>query len=102
MKVNSELVTAENYLDSQLPDGEEFTYAVTAVIKDRGESAASNKVVVKKYTGIDGTEVNRTVVSVDYYDTLGRKVVEPVAGTVVVERTVFDDGSSTTVKKIVK
>ncbi len=102
VKVNSELVTAENYVDSQLPDGEEFTYAVTAVIKDRGESAASNKVVVKKYTGIDGTEVNRTVVSVDYYDTLGRKVVEPVAGTVVVERTVFDDGSSTTVKKIVK
>lgn len=102
VKVNSELVTDVNYVDSQLPEGEEFTYAVTAVIKDRGESAASNKVVIKKYTGIDGTEVNRTVVSVDYYDTLGRKVVEPAAGSVVVVRTVFDDGSSTTVKKIVK
>lgn len=101
-KINNELVTTESYVDSPQPYGEDFTYAVTAVIKDRGESAASNKFVVKEYTGIDGNEVCRTVVSVDYYDIMGCKVIQPTAGSVVVERIVYNDGSSTTMKKIVK
>ncbi len=102
VKINTDLVSTTSFTDSQLPSGDEFTYVVTAVIKNRGESAASNKAVVKRVTGIDGTESYRTVVSVDYYDTLGRKVTEPAAGTVVVERTVYDDGTSATTKKIVK
>lgn len=102
VKINDEVVTTNSYVDSNLGNAEEYTYCVTALIKDRGESAGSNKVTVKNTTGIDGTEVNRAVVSVDYYDTLGRKVVEPAAGQVVIERTTYDDGTQQTVKTIVK
>lgn len=53
VKINTELVEDTKYLDTNVTDGSEYTYVVTAVYTGKGESAASNEAVII-FSGVDG------------------------------------------------
>ncbi len=63
--VNSELVTENEYADTETEEGQDYTYAVTAVW-DKGESALSNTVVVKAKASIEcATGTTLTITATD-------------------------------------
>lgn len=47
VKINDELVEETTYVDTTADENETYTYVVTVVYTDKGESAASNEVTVK-------------------------------------------------------
>lgn len=51
-KINATPVTETSYLDNTVVYGETYTYVVTVVYKQRGESGASNEATIKQ-TGLD-------------------------------------------------
>lgn len=64
VKINNELVTDTEYVDTNVTEGEQYTYVVTTVYADnRGESAGSNEAVITS-TGGSGVNVLNGAVSV--------------------------------------
>lgn len=53
-KINTEIVTECVYVDYSLTGGQSYTYAVTAVYKDRGESSGSNETNITTEADPDG------------------------------------------------
>lgn len=53
VRINEALVEETEFVDNNVAEGEEYTYVVTVVYKERGESAASDEVVIR-YSGVDG------------------------------------------------
>lgn len=54
VKINTEVVEDTEYVDSNVVDGETYTYVVTAVYEEKGESAASNEaVILVQNSGVD-------------------------------------------------
>lgn len=66
VKINTELVEETEFLDTNVEDGKQYTYIVTAVYEDRGESALSNEAVVTfKTVGIADVAEGKVVVKVE-------------------------------------
>lgn len=101
-KINDAVVAGTEYTDNAVDTSVEHTYVVTAIYQKQGESRASNKVVVKGTSGIGDIEADRVVVSQEFFDTLGRKIAQPEAGTIVVVKKIYDDGTTSIAKEIVK
>lgn len=51
VKINDALIEDTEFVDTHVASGEEYTYVVTAVFTDKGESGPSNEVVIKN-TGV--------------------------------------------------
>lgn len=76
--------------------------AITVKTSD-GKYVRTFPVTVNKVTGVDQSGIDGpAVVSRTYYDMQGVELVNPVAGTMVIIRTVYADGTSTTVKAVAR
>lgn len=66
VKINDALVEEAEYLDTNVVEGEEYTYVVTAVYTTYGESAISNEVTITcTISGVNGIADGAVAVSVD-------------------------------------
>ena len=78
------------------------TFGVQSVYNYNGMETRSEIVTldVEEFMGVEDVEAAK-VASVRYYDLTGREVVNPAAG-IVIKRTVFTDGSASSVKTIIR
>lgn len=117
VKINDALVGDNEYLDTNVVDGETYTYVVKAVYVDRGESANSNAVVITySESGVDtlgaaGVKVTAENGNVVIYGAEGKHVtVATLEGVVIyngegAEKTVVEAGKGVyvvSVDKVVK
>ena len=66
VKINDSLVEETEYVDTNVVEGERYTYIVTAVYENRGESALSNECVVTYSTvGVDAINDGAVKVTVE-------------------------------------
>ncbi len=63
VKINDKLVEDTSFVDGNVTDGTQYTYVVTVVYTDKGETAASNEVVIT-YTGTGVNNLGDGAVSV--------------------------------------
>ncbi|MDE6006675.1 MAG: choice-of-anchor J domain-containing protein [Muribaculaceae bacterium] len=66
VKINDALVEETEFVDTNVVEGQQYTYIVTAVYEERGESALSNEAVVTyNYDGVDGVAEGQVKVFVE-------------------------------------
>lgn len=74
--------------------GEEAVITLTA-----GDLQRAYKLILNgKPVGIGNTEASKVIMSRTYYTTDGIRVAEPVKGRIIIEKRIYDDGTSETVK----
>ncbi len=87
---------AETSYTGNISDGEIYK---VRVVYDLGESDDSNEVLVSD-SGIDNLYGGKTIVTTEYYDLSGRRIATVPANTFVIVRTIYDDGTFDSEKKI--
>lgn len=87
-KLNDTLLEETTYTDTTAVDGETYTYVVTVVYTDKGESAASNEVVIKADSSVESVVATSAKVTVE-----GNSIV--VTGADALNVTVFNTAGVT-------
>lgn len=95
--MNEEPLTETAYT-GKLADGRNYT---VRVVYDLGESDDSNVVVIEQ-GGTNSLHTGKKVVATEYYDLMGRRLAKAPVNTFVIVKYVYDDGSVSAEKKVLK